>query len=143
MKQLSESTIKNRAIRRACAEAIRHMFIQEEDFSFATRTLELASTMVHVMEFTRMRAMEALFSLIRKGIENIIEFNESSDFPLEGSQITAFMQRWVIFAAIWGVGGSMNLQTRTNFSNRIAEFTEVETPSTSGGAGLIDYEIRL
>lgn len=49
MKQLSEGTIKNRAVRRACVDAIRPMFIQEEDFSFATRSLELASTMVHVM----------------------------------------------------------------------------------------------
>jgi len=34
-----------------------------------------------------MRTLEAMFSLIRKGIENIIEYNESSDFPLEGGQI--------------------------------------------------------
>ena len=66
MKQLSEGTIKNRSVRRACADAIKHMFIQEEDFSFATSTLELAYSMVHVMEFTRMRAMEALFLLLEK-----------------------------------------------------------------------------
>ena len=85
------------------------MFISEDDYSFATRALESASNMIHVMQFTRMRALEAFFSLIRKGIENIIEFNESSDFPLEGNQITGFMQKWVIFAACWGIGGSMNL----------------------------------
>jgi hypothetical protein len=60
------------------------MFVSEEDFSFATRALELASTTIHVMEFTRMRTMEAVFSLIRKGIENILEYNDGSDFPLEG-----------------------------------------------------------
>lgn len=53
------------------------------------------------------------------------------------------MQRWVIFAACWGIGGSMNLSTRTQFSNRLADFTDVETPSLAGGVGLIDYEIRL
>lgn len=32
-----------------------------------------------------MRTMEAMFSLIRKGIENILEYNDSSDFPLDNS----------------------------------------------------------
>ena len=61
------------------------MFIAEDDYSFASRALETASNTQHVMQFTRMRALEAFFSLIRKGIENIIEFKESSDFPLEGN----------------------------------------------------------
>ena len=85
------------------------MFISEEDFSFATRALELAANTTHVMEFTRMRTMEAMFSLIRKGIENILEYNDSSDFPLDGSQIKSFMTKWVLFSAVWGIGGSMNL----------------------------------
>lgn len=63
-----------------------------EEFSFATRTLELAATLPHIMEFTRMRCLEALFALIRKGIENVIEFNESQpDFPLDNSQIKNYM----------------------------------------------------
>jgi dynein heavy chain 1 len=95
------------------------------------------------MEFTRMRTLEAMFSLIRKGIENIIEYNESSDFPLEGAQIASFMTKWVIFSAVWGIGGSMNLHTRTAFSNKLVDFSDVETPSLSSGANLIDYEIRL
>jgi len=53
------------------------------------------------------------------------------------------MTKWVIFAAIWGIGGSMNLHTRTTFSNKLVDFSDVETPSLSGGANLIDYEIRL
>ena len=29
------------------------------------------------MEFTKIRCMEALFALLRKGIENVIDFNEA------------------------------------------------------------------
>ena len=119
------------------------MFISEEDFSFGTRALELASNTVHVMEFTRMRTMEAMFSLIRKGIENILEYNDNTEFPLEGTQIKNFMTKWVLFSAVWGIGGSMNLSTRTNFSNNIVDFTDIETPPISNGVALIDYEIRL
>lgn len=109
VQQVSEGTLRNRQTRKACVEAIKHMFLSEEDFSFATRALELASQTIHVMEFTRMRTMEAMFSLIRKGIENIIEYNDGSDFPLEGAQIGSFMTKWVVFSACWGIGGSMNL----------------------------------
>lgn len=36
------------------------------------------------MEFTVIRVLEALFALIRKGITNVIEYNEqNSDIPLE------------------------------------------------------------
>jgi len=111
---LSQGTIQNRAVRKTCVSAIRHMFIVEDekdddDSSFATRTLEYASKVIHVMEFTRMRCLEAMFSLIRKGIENVLEYNESTDFPLENSSIAKFMTKWTIFSACWGIGGSMNL----------------------------------
>jgi dynein heavy chain 1 len=52
------------------------------------------------------------------------------------------MQKYVIFAAQWGIGGSMNLQTRTNFGNRLSEFTSVSLPSITQYP-LIDYEIRI
>lgn len=81
------------------------------------------------MMFTRMRTMEAMFSLIRKGIENIIEYQDGTDFPLEDSQCSAYILKWTIFSAIWGIGGSMNLSTRTRFSNSIADYTDVEMPS--------------
>lgn len=39
-----------------------------------------------------------------------------------------FIRKWVVFASIWGIGGSMNLGCRTEFSNELAELTDVETP---------------
>ena len=52
------------------------------------------------------------------------------------------MSKFVIFAMIWGIGGSMNLQTRTLFSNKICELTSVPVPSTTQYP-LLDYEVRL
>jgi hypothetical protein len=90
-----------------------------------------------------MRAIEALFSLIRKGIENVVEYNDSTDFELEDAQMGSYMQKWTMFATIWGIGGSMNLPTRTKFSNDILEFTECESPPISDDLAFIDYEVRL
>ena len=36
------------------------------------------------MDFTIIRVLEAMFALIRKGISNVLEYDESHpDFPLE------------------------------------------------------------
>ena len=38
--------------------------------------MKIASKMSHVMEFTVIRVTEAMFALIRKGISNVLEYNE-------------------------------------------------------------------
>jgi dynein heavy chain 1 len=107
------------------------------------RVLQLARKLPHIMDFTDIRVLEATFALLRKGIENILQYqDEHPDFPLEMGQMTAFMQKWLLFCTIWGVGGSMNLAVRTKFGNDLAEMTDVEMPSLTA-ADLIDYDIRM
>lgn len=114
-----------------------------EDDGYMTKVLDYAATLPHIMEFTRIRVLESTFALIRKGITNVIEYNESHpDFHLSDTQIEAFMQKYVVHATVWGVGGSMNLFTRTNFSNKLSEFTSVPLPSTNQYP-MIDFEIRI
>ncbi len=63
-------------------DAIRPLF-EEVGGGFVTRCLEYAEKQVHVMEFTRIRTLEAFFALVRKGISNILDYNDShSDFPM-------------------------------------------------------------
>ena len=81
-----------------------------------TKVLDYVANLPHIMEFTRIRVLESTFALIRKGISNVIEYNEVRwEFPLNDSQIQTYMRKFVIFASLWGIGGSMNLQTRTKF----------------------------
>ncbi len=73
-----------RSIRRKCVEAIANLFDDED--SYMTKVLDYASTLPHVMDFTRIRVLESTFALIRKGISNIIDYNEvRSEFPLNDS----------------------------------------------------------
>lgn len=53
------------------------------------------------------------------------------------------MLKWVIFSTIWGVGGSMNLRARTEFSEEVRNWGDVEMPPVSPGSALIDYEARV
>lgn len=41
-----------------------------------------AAKQPHVMEFTLIRVIEAMFALIRRGLSNIIEYNESRPEPM-------------------------------------------------------------
>lgn len=52
------------------------------------------------------------------------------------------MNKWVVVAVLWGVGGSMNLKTRTAFGEKMNEFTNVPMPSISNYP-LLDYEVSI
>jgi len=52
------------------------------------------------------------------------------------------MQKWVVFSIIWGIGGSMNLSTRTAFGEKMSELGSVPLP-ISTSSPLLDYEIRI
>lgn len=73
-----------------------------------------------MMDYTRIRVIEAFFALIRKGVVNILEYNEShSDFPLEETIVERYMLKWSAISLVWGIGGSLNLEKRAEFSRRI------------------------
>ena len=50
------------------------------------------------------------------------------------------MLKWVIVTVIWGVGGSLKLQQRTEFCNKIHEICTIDLPNPSGPP-IIDYEV--
>ena len=66
------------------------------------RCLEYAETMAHIMEFTRLRALNALFSLLRAAINSILLFNlQHADFPLAPDQLQQFMLKSLVASIIW------------------------------------------
>lgn len=128
--------------RKQCVDAILPLFDDSESSSFMTSTVELAQTLPHVMDFTRIRCLEAFFALVRKGLSNVAEYNENhADFPLSDGQVAAYMTKWLVFCALWGIGGSMNLQTRTEFGEELRNMSNVDMPSAA--APLLDHEVRV
>ena len=66
--------------------------IIHEHFSsngLVVKSLEFAFKQEHIMDFTRMRALESLFSMIHQGIRNVLQYNQQHpDFPMEVSADT-------------------------------------------------------
>ena len=47
---------------------------------------------------------------------DVVDYNEAhSDFHLSDQQVESYMTKFLVFAVVWRVGGSINLQTGTNF----------------------------
>ncbi len=47
------------------------------------KSLEFAKDLEHVMDFTKMRALSSLFSMLNQGARNVLNYNQQhSDFPM-------------------------------------------------------------
>jgi len=137
-KEKKREETPNSVVRKQCVESIKSLFDGPE--CFASKCINYAETLPHVMEFTRVRVLEAMFALVRKGITNVLDYNESHpDFHLSNEQIEAYMTKWVVHCLMWGVGGSLSLRNRWEFGKKISELTDMSMPDQSI-APLIDYE---
>jgi dynein heavy chain 1 len=117
--------------------------------------LRLANAVQHVMEFTVIRVVEAMMALIRKGISNVLEYNDShQEIPMEDDVLVKYMRKWTIQSIMWGVAGSATLARRGEFSKKLAEIMpthDIPLPPMLGQIEgitgtpyiFIDYEVRI
>ncbi|MBP5693965.1 MAG: AAA family ATPase, partial [Bacilli bacterium] len=128
-------------VREKAVEAIKHFFSHN---GFVQQALEMTEQYDHIMEFSRIRVIESMFALVRKGTSNIIEYNENhSEFPFSDDQIFTYMSKWLVLSIIWGFGGSLSLGNRTEFSNKLKNLTsEIDFPNEPMFA-MIDYEVKI
>lgn len=97
------------------------------------------------MDFTIIRVLEAAFALIRKGITNVLEYNENhSEYPLDSEVLKKYMQNWTLLSICWGISGSMTLKRRQEYSDEIREISPITAPPKIPGCeSIIDYEVSL
>lgn len=122
----------------------------EKDSGFVYQALELAKDKEHVMEFSVIRHLEALFALIRKGVERIVEYNEHNpDLPLEESSITNFIKKWTFMAMNWSFVGDLKLAKRSDYYQELINGqgstirNMLDLPQTGDNLTLIDYGVDI
>lgn len=107
-----------------------------------TRCLECASEQEHVMDFTRLRALSSLFSMINQSVRNILSYNHShSDFPMGSEQIEKFIPKSLIYAILWSFAGDAKLKVRTDLGDFIRSITTIPLPPVASNLSIIDYEV--
>ena len=131
----------NSQVRKKAAESIKGFF---EPNNLVQKALEAVEEYSHVMEYTKIRVIESMFALLRRGTTNIIEYNDNhSEFPMSDDQIKGYMSKWLIVSIIWGLGGSLSLGNRTKFSEKLRDFTsDIEFPNDPNYQ-MIDYYVDI
>lgn len=108
-------------MREACVDAILHLFDNLNGKGFVSLALETAFEENHVMVFTRIRALEALFALVRRGITKVVEKDQIT-FGNYGSQldvIRKFMINWTALSVQWAFVGDLTLGERADYFKKL------------------------
>lgn len=129
------------SMQRQVADLFQH-FLQDGDL--LQNALREARKFNHIMEFTEIRVLNTLFSLLNKACRTIMEYNmHHEDFPLEHEQVESFISRKMLLALVWGLIGDCPLRERRTFGEYVAGQTTIDTPLLSDASSLIDYDVSL
>ncbi|MCJ1433426.1 hypothetical protein MMC27_002786 [Xylographa pallens] len=108
------------------------------------KTLDEMPKYDHIMQYTLMRSLNTLFSLLNKACRTMIEYNiQHEDFPLDAGQIESFISKKMLLAMIWAFTGDCPLVQRRSFGEYISGLVTFDTPLLSEASSLIDYDVVL
>jgi len=115
----------------------------QHDNSLVIKALDFALNQEHIMDFTRLRPLNSLFSMLNQGIRNILKYNQAHpDFPMPQQQIELYITRWLIYSLLWSFVGDCKSKIRHEFGEYIRASTTIPMP-TNQSIPLIDYEITM
>ena len=124
-------------VQRDCADLLAGYFNSN---SLVPRCLQYMETQEHIMDFTRLRALNSLFSMLHQMVRNVLNYNQSHpDFPLTGEVLEQYVPRYLIYSIIWSFSGDSKLALRTDLGDFIRSTTTIPLPA--GNIPLIDYEV--
>jgi dynein heavy chain 1 len=105
------------------------------------RTLEYASTLEHIMDFTRLRALGSLFSMINQAVRNILQYNHShADFPMQSDQVEKYASKCLVHAILWSFTGDAKLKVRNAMGEFVRSATTIPLPPNIN-APILDFEV--
>ena len=121
----------------------------DSKLSLVNFALNLAKTQPHCMRFTEIRVLEGFFTLLRKGIENILEYNDNyKDFPLSEEIACKYIRKWALMSLNWAFVGDIKLHKRTDYYELLLKegkdlLKHIKLPYTNDKITLIDYGADL
>lgn len=135
--QMSQKTLATQTI---IADFLQIKLTQDR---FIEKALSMARKFNHIMEYTDIRALNTLFSLLNKACRNVLEYNvQHQDFPLEDEKMEVYMSKKLLLAIVWALVGDCPLSERKQFGDLVAGLTDVELPALNESTSLIDYDVK-
>lgn len=106
--------------------------------------LDFAKSSKHIMDFTTMRALTTLFSLLKATLRHILEYNaRHSDFPLSAEKVEAYVQKRLLLNVVWSFCGDAPLSVRAGLGEQLRQLSGVEMPPLGPNGSLIDYDVDV
>ena len=128
-------------VQKQAADLLRHFLVTDD---LIAKAIDEVSRRDHIMDFTKIRVINTLFSLLSKTCRTLIEYNlQHEDFPLDPEQIESFVSKKALLGLIWAFTGDCSLADRQAFGKFAANLTIVETPILGDSLSLIDYDVSL
>ncbi|EDW30258.1 GL17926 [Drosophila persimilis] len=88
------------------------------------RTLEYAMDQEHIMDFTRLRALSSLFSMLNQAARNVLTFNsQHPDFPCSADQLEHYIPKALVYSVLWSFAGDAKLKVRTDLGDFVRSVT--------------------
>ncbi|OKL56213.1 Dynein heavy chain, cytoplasmic [Talaromyces atroroseus] len=136
-----QASAKTQAVQDMVSDFLKQ-FMQGDDLIY--KALEEARKYNHIMDYTSIRGLNTLFSLLNKTCRNVLEYNiQHIDFPLEPEQVESYISKKLLLALVWSLTGDCPLNDRKRFGEYLAASTTIDCPLLSESSSLIDYDVSL
>ena len=119
----------------------------EEFFSpdgLVQKCLEYSFDLTHVMEPSKLRMLDPLFSMLRQAVRTIVSYNQSHpDFALAADVVDKYCQKFLVYSMVWCFSGDGRLSERNAMGDFIARSTVIPLPTLAPGQSLIDFHPEI
>ena len=106
------------------------------------KCLEFAFAQEHIMDFTRLRALGSLFSMLNQMVRNILLYNhQHADFPMTSEQMEQYVPKSLIYSILWSFAGDAKMKVRHTMSDFVRSITTISLPPITA-VPIIDFEVR-
>ncbi|CAH1114572.1 unnamed protein product [Psylliodes chrysocephalus] len=107
------------------------------------RCLEYAMEQEHIMDFTRLRALSSLFSMLNQAVRNVLQYNHMHpDFPLSNDYLEKYIPKCLIYSILWSFAGDAKLKVRSELGDFTRSVSTIPLPPDNS-MPIIDYEVTI
>ena len=107
------------------------------------KCLEHAFSQEHIMDFTRLRALGSLFSMLNQMVRNILLYNhQHADFPMSSEQMEQYVPKSLIYSILWSFAGDAKMKVRHTMSDFVRSITTIPLPPITT-VPIIDFEVSI
>jgi len=115
---------------------------QQGELPLVEIALEYCLTkMIQVMDITRGRLVQTLFSLLGRGAAMVLEYDEAHpDFNMSYEHMDKFATKWLLFSMLWGFSGAATWEQREKFADMLLTQSGISTPD---GLSILELQVQV